>query len=124
MKYQVIVLKKLNNLFEIVKSVRIKPTVDRVKLPGKTLVVDTSKPTLIKGKKRIYLIDYDTNTQFQLDSVEKDAVTMELVNQVVGKSAVRQLISVASGITFSVISIILGLAIGLPIGLLIGGYLL
>lgn len=139
-KYIVIYIIKEHGTYSVLKKKRIKPTKNTVKYGrNKTYIIDTTKPTYVKGFKLFYFIeikkgflDFEDNKKLpknkkgkpeiaDIKQLSVNIMSPEIVDMIMSQNVVKQIVSgLEGGLGINWMSLITGLALGSFIGLIAG----
>lgn len=144
-RYVVIYLIKEHGTYSVLKKKRIKPTKNTVKYSkNKSYIIDTSKPTYVKGLRLFYFIEIKKGF-LDFEKPEKSAsskkvknkkgepetaeikqlsasfMSPEIVDLIMSQNVVKQIVSgLEGGLGINWMNLITGLSIGCFIGLIVG----
>lgn len=121
-KYVVIFLIKENDSYSVLSRKRFMPSKSKVRYgKGKSHIIDTSKPTYIKGLRLFYFVEINKG-QIGFNNPSGN-ISPEVIDMVMSQSIVKQLTANLAGMKFNFMNIITGLAVGGLVGYILGAML-
>ena len=115
----VFLLHKENNVFYIIKRIRVKVLQEAIRLDNKKdFLVDTRRPSFILGNMRLYLIDTTTSQQISLNEGEK-IIGMDVIDDFCYKKVLFNLSKSVHKSSLQLIQIAIGGLIGFALAAMI-----
>jgi hypothetical protein len=118
-KHIVFLLHKENDVFYIIKRIRVKALQEAIRLDNKKdFLVDTRKPSFILGNMRLYLVDTNTSQQISLKEGEK-IIGMDIIDDFCYKKVLFNLSKSVHKSSLQLIQIGIGGLIGFALAAMI-----
>lgn len=113
-RFVIYLLRKEGDVYHILKKKVVRKPEKTVKVLGKMYAIDFSSPLFVRGKERVYAVEFQSGSQFGLEGAKTPAgMTPEELDVVVGTKVIRELTqSVAHDIKDMVFPLVLGVCLG------------